>query len=157
MLHSFTGGKDGANPAAQLVFDKTGNLYGTTYGGGARGCGVLFELKSIPGNGWKGVVLHTFAGQPACNPVGALAISAAGDLYGATWNSTPWPHCSYGLVCGTVFKLNSATGFRALHVFTGEDGATPNGGLVLDAEGKLFGTTMWGGSGVFGTVFEIMP
>jgi len=156
VLHSFTGGKDGTSPLTQLVSDNTGNLYGADSGGGANGCGVLFELKNVPGNGWKGVVLHSFKGQPACNPVGALAFSAAGDLYGVTLNS---PDCSYYQHgCGTVFKFDSGTrSFRVLHVFTGDDGATPDGGLIVDGAGNLFGTTIFGGTGYSGTAFEIMP
>jgi hypothetical protein len=64
VLHQFTGGKQGAQPAAGLTHDATGNLYGTTYYGGnlsncSSGCGVAFELTPNSNGGWKEIVLHT--------------------------------------------------------------------------------------------------
>lgn len=86
VLHEFTGGKDGANPFAGVIFDAAGNLYGTAPGGGATGYGVAYEL-SPTGTGWKESVLHTFMGFGEY-PYAGLVFDAAGNLYGSAWAGT---------------------------------------------------------------------
>ena len=59
VIYNFTGGNDGGKPAAQLVFDSAGNMYGTTVVGGLYGCGTVFKL-SLSGNQWQETVLYNF-------------------------------------------------------------------------------------------------
>jgi uncharacterized repeat protein (TIGR03803 family) len=152
VLHTFQG-SDGAGPTGSLIADQFGNLYGTT-GGGVGIDGTVFEL-SHPGN-WSFQVLYTF---PSGNsPMGPLVFDNSGNLYGALWGGA-----SGG---GAVFKLTPSNGSwieTDLHDFQLSDGINPNGGLVFDSAGNLFGTTLQGGtitefcySGC-GTIWEITP
>jgi uncharacterized repeat protein (TIGR03803 family) len=86
-LHNFTGGKDGSVPLAGVIFDQTGNLYGTTLLGGAYGYGVVFELAPSSDGGWKETVLHAFFNNPGSYPYAGLIFDAAGNLYGTTYGS----------------------------------------------------------------------
>jgi uncharacterized repeat protein (TIGR03803 family) len=106
VLHSFTGGSDGAYPEAGLTADAAGNLYGTTYGGGAGGQGTIFQLDP------SGVltVLHSFTGgSDGGRPVADLLADAAGNLYGTTAFGGAGTSCAGG--CGTVFQLTAAARF----------------------------------------------
>jgi uncharacterized repeat protein (TIGR03803 family) len=160
VLHSFMGGADGAHPRAGLVLDSAGNLYGTTFEGGAgpcnqqypnsRGatpltCGIVFKLDA---SGTESV-LHSFTGEPdGANPSAGLVLDATGNLYGTT---------SYGgtLGFGMVFKLDASDVESVLHSFTSSDGANPSAALIQDAEGNLYGTTSRGGTFGSGTVFKL--
>ncbi|MGC2112385.1 MAG: choice-of-anchor tandem repeat GloVer-containing protein [Candidatus Korobacteraceae bacterium] len=157
----FGSGTDGAYPDAGLIADGSGNLYGTTYGGGSRGAGTVFELSPAEGGGWTEKVLHNFgSGNDGAYPEAALIFDANGNLYGTT--DSGGIHVYYG----TVFELSPREGGgwteRVLHSFgSGLDGRYPSG-VVLDANGNLYGTTALGGShydctGGCGTVFEILP
>jgi len=84
-LYAFKGGKDGGNAWGGLAFDGAGNLYGTTYQAGAYGCGVVFKLTATPTGPWKEKVLHAFNDKPGCQPLGALILDSAGNLYGTTF------------------------------------------------------------------------
>lgn len=169
VLYSFTGGSDGGVPYAGLVFDSSGNLYGTTQFGGISGgcsgfgCGVIFEL-SPSGSSWTEMVLHTFTGgSDGAYPVAGLIFDAAGNLYGtasAGGNSTSG--CVYQRIdgCGVVFELLPGSGGAwtetALHTFTdGSDGAAPVAGLIFDSTGDLYSTTEFGGADNHGVVFEM--
>ena len=158
VLHSFKGGKDGAAAEGTLVFDPAGSLYGTTYTGGAYGNGAVFKLTLGSDGKWKKNVLHPFkGGKVGANPFGGVVFDAAGNLYGPTYNGGGGP-CSS---CGTVFKLipNPHGGWyeRVPHQFEGsKNGLNPWGGVVLDATGNLYGTTVNGGINGNGVVFEIM-
>ena len=160
VLHSFAG-SDGANPYAGLIMDVSGNLYGTTYGGGAYGYGTVFKLNTS-GNL---TVLHSFtnSGGDGAGPAADLVMDASGNLYGTTANGGNLNYCAKS-GCGVVFKLNSSGSETILHTFTGSggDGANPEGGLVMDASGNLYGTTQFGGSsgtncydGTCGVVFKL--
>jgi len=150
VLHAFTGGTDGGNPAAGLVRDQEGNLYGITTSGGdltcvvsIYGCGGVFKLDT---NG-KETVLHAFSGSDGDGeyPNGGLVQDGAGNLYGVTEQGGG----SCGLYCtaGAVFRISPAGKETILYAFTGkEDGAFPSGTLVLDSEGNLYGEAEWGGS-----------
>jgi len=152
VLHSFTGGADGANPESSLVMDVARNLYGTTIAGGASGAGTVFKI------GAKGreTVLYSFTGQAdGAKPEAALAMDAAGNLYGTTTAGG-----SNGN--GTVFKLtvpkkaNGKWKEKVLYSFgSGTDGTTPVSGVTLDSKGNIYGTASAGGSYGFGTVFEL--
>ncbi|MBZ5538963.1 MAG: hypothetical protein LAN61_00440 [Acidobacteriia bacterium] len=151
VLYSFTGGTDGSYPYADLVLDERGNLYGTTQGGIG---GNVFKL----GRSGKLTVLHSFTGSgDGAQPFAGLALDEAGNLYGTTY----WGGVSNA---GTIFKVDANGGESVLHSFTGgTDGAFPYAGLVQDAVGNLFGTTIYGGGASpggasgFGTVFKLTP
>lgn len=157
-------GTDGAGPEDALVFDSSGNLYGTTRGGGSFGAGAVFELTPNPDSSWTQTVLHAFrGGKDGVVPQGTLVFDQAGSLYGVTLGGG-----AYG--DGTVFKLMRSGGIwkkSVLHQFKGgKDGNTPFAGVVFDTVGNLYGTTyggangdcgnQWGPPGC-GTVYKLIP
>jgi len=143
-LYSFTGAPNGAQPWAGLVRDEQGNLYGTTaggginggLGGGTAGLGTVFKLDTTTG---EETVLYAFTGGGDGGvPEAALVRDARGNLYGTT---------QYGGASenGTVFKVDRSGQETVLHSFTGgADGAYPEGVLVLDAQGNVYGTASGG-------------
>lgn len=157
VIHTFASHSEGAAPYAPLVQDAAGNLYGTTFDGGASGntgcandCGVAYVLDSTG----QETVLYTFARTSGGKSEGALIRDSEGNLYGTTLmggNSK----CNDGAGCGTVFKLNPAGTLTVLHAFEGPDGASPLAGLLRDTSGNLYGTTWEGGAVNRGTVFKI--
>jgi len=164
VLYNFTGGADGGQPTASLVFDTAGNLYGTTgFGGNGNcnlGCGTAFQLT--PGSGgWTQTVLYTFTGgSDGREPYARLLFDAAGNLYGTTLlGGNIGSACSTG--CGTVFKLTRGSGGwteSVPYAFAGgSDGASPYDGLVFDKAGNLYGTTYAGGTAGKGAVFKLTP
>jgi len=148
LLHSFAGTPDGEDPYAGLLRDKAGNFYGTTqYGGTGGGFGTVFKLDAKG----KLTLLHSFAGTPdGVNPLAGLLRDAAGNLYGTTY---------YGGTnggYGTVFKLSAQGKLKLLHSFAGmPDGQNPYARLIRDAAGNLYGTTFYGGTFGYGTVFKL--
>jgi uncharacterized repeat protein (TIGR03803 family) len=158
VLYSFTGGTDGSSPYTALVRDTAGNLYGTTARGGDsncdRGlsCGVVFKLDV---HGTE-TVLHTFTGgADGAYPTGTLIRDAAGNLYGTAYNGGGIT-CEVTAGCGMVFKLDPTVTFTVLHAFAGGmDGALPDGGVIRDSSGNLYGTTSFGGASDSGTVFKV--
>jgi len=160
VLYTFTGGTDGGAPNAGLVFDPAGHLYGTTSEGGAAEAGVVFELTRSSGGSWTEVVLYSFSGgSDGYAPSGGVIFDGAGSLYGTTISGGVG--CD-GASCGTVFKLTRASVGQwtesVLYNFSGgSDGQNPHGMLAFDAVGNLYGTTASGGSGNWGTVFELSP
>jgi len=158
VLHDFNNnGKDGYYPEAGLIFDATGNLYGTTYGGGADNVGAVFRLTRKASGGWAEKILHDFNdnGKDGAYPAAGLIVDASGNLYGTTYGG------AFGL--GTAFELTPKAGGgwteKILHRFNdnGKDGNHPQASLVFDASGNLYGTTYDGGVYGDGTVFEITP
>jgi uncharacterized repeat protein (TIGR03803 family) len=165
VLYNFCATKncmDGAIPIGGLVVDSAGNLYGTTeVGGGGSdgkgkcgdsndGCGTVFEVNASG----KYSVRHNFIGPPgdAAGPVGGLVLDAAGNLYGTAplgGNATP--------PAGIVFKLDSSNNETILWNFDVTDGSAPNGTLIIDAKGNLYGTTPGGGANNNGTIFKLTP
>jgi uncharacterized repeat protein (TIGR03803 family) len=155
---------DGYEPTGSLVMDKKGNLYGTTvFGGtgsacGSNGCGTVFKLTPA------GVetVLHDFAGFPDGEYPSGLVLDKKGNLYGTTQGGGPngWG-AVYGLTSsGTETVLYSFSG--GVDAGTGTDGAFPNGPLVRDTKGNLYGSTSEGGAyycpeAGCGTVFKVSP
>jgi uncharacterized repeat protein (TIGR03803 family) len=155
VIHSFNN-TDGHSPFAGLILDPSGNLYGTTFYGGAYGYGVVFELTRNGGEEWSERVLHSFSNTDGANPAASLIFDAAGNLYGVTTYGG-----AYGR--GTAFELvRSASGNwrgKILYNFNsnGTDGQYPGRALVFDAIGNLYGTTQYGGAFGQGTAFKLMP
>ncbi len=157
ILYRFTGGSDGGVPSGPVVFDGAGDLYGaTTYGGVTCGrgysCGVVYKLTRS-GASWTESVLHAFSGSPdGANPGGALVFDRAGNLYGGANGGSADD--------GIVFQLTaSGSGWteNIIHNFDYfDDGGGPQGGVIFDNAGNLFGTTAFAPLGN-GTVFELTP
>lgn len=162
VIYSFQNDPDGAFPAAGLISDSAGNLYGTTQRGGGSGLGVVFELSppTVQGGAWTETIIHRFQGSPTdgggpgCN----LIFDKAGNLYGTTSGG--------GLNNqGTVFELNppatpGGAWTETLLFFFPADGSMgtgPQAGLVFDGIGNLYGTANVGGSSNLGTVFQLKP
>ena len=160
--------EEGAKPSPGLLLDAQGNIYGTTSYGGANpcaelgviyGCGTVFKLTS---SGTETVLYNFAGGADAKNPNGSLIVDSAGSLYG-TSDLGGVGRCTLETEgCGTVFKVTSGGTETVLYTFTGGvDGARPSGGLVMDDQGNLYGTTPWGGTGCggvgCGTVFKVTP
>jgi uncharacterized repeat protein (TIGR03803 family) len=159
-LFTFANQAQGEFPASALIRDAKGDLYGTTYAGGSGncsgGCGVAFKLDKAG----QQTVLYSFSGTAGdgATPDGALVLDAAGNLYGTTLYGG-----SSGY--GTVYKLSKSGKETVLYSFSGskEDGQFPMAGLVRDAAGNLYGTTLYsGGAGCnhgagpgCGTVFKL--
>ena len=168
IIYSFTGGSDGGTPLSDLTVDAAGNLYGTTQGGGT-GSGTVFELERTK-DGWKEEVLYNFGSYQSDGiaPHAGVIFDKAGNLYGTTsqgCTNHDW---------GTVFKLspNAHGGWTEtiLYSFTNQngDGYNPQTDLIFDAQGNLYGTTLFGGNhsqepcvGYLrlgcGVVFELRP
>ena len=123
---------DGANPTYSYVtFDSAGNMYGTTFAGGANGFGTVFEL-SPQGSTWTETVLYSFANSPdGENPVNGLIVDSAGNMYGTTYNGG-----SAGF--GTVFELSPAAGNWTEKVIY--EMHSNYAGLVMDGSGNIYGT-----------------
>ena len=143
-LHSFNF-QDGAYPSGPLLRDSGGIFYGTTLGGGIADGGTVFQMNA---NG-VGRVLSFFDGADGSGPRGLLARDSYGNLYGTT-------EMGGTSNMGTVFKIAPDGIKTVLHSFSGTgDGAYPNSGITLDAEGNLFGTTVQGGINGAGIIFKI--
>jgi len=159
VIHSFDG-TDGEDPDSTLVFDASGNLYGTTLQGGhvtpcpSSGCGVVFKLINDGDGTWNETVLHAFLGKDGSAPIGPLAFDKSGNLYAAAESGGADSH-------GTIFNLvplsNGSWGVHVLHNFTGgSEGASPQAGVTLNSFG-IFGTASAGGSAGSGVAFLIKP
>lgn len=150
----------GENPHSGLVFDASGNLYGTA-GAGANGSGVVFELTPNGDGTWSQTVLYSFCALSGCvdgsgPDFSNLVLDAAGNVYGTTEGGG-----AYGY--GTIFELVPGAGGtwteKVVHSFgKGKDGRYPHTGLAIDGAGDLYGTTVYGGpSRDAGIVFELIP
>ena len=152
-LVSFAG-TDGVSPYGSLITDAHGDLFGTTNGGGANGFGTVFEITNTPtGYASTPTTLVSFNGTNGEYPYGSLIADAHDDLFGTTSSGG-----ANGF--GTVFEIiNTTTGYAStpttLASFDSTNGADPQGSLIIDANGDLFGTANSGGANGDGTVFEI--
>ncbi len=157
-LYAFLGQPDAGYPYGGLIADSQGNLYGTTYYGGANGAGAVFKVSPGPTTaGWRDSVLYSFqGGTDGGSPTSTLLFDASGNLYGTT-SAGGDPGCD----CGVAFELSPANGGwseTVLHTFgTAPDGAYPYYGLTPDGAGNFFGTTAAGGTHNAGMVFELTP
>lgn len=148
VLYSFAGGTtDGCNPYGGLLWDKAGDLYGTTDECGASGFGTVFKVSKTG----KETVLHNFAGYPdgAYPYLTSLLMDKAGNLYGVTSDGGP-------SFVGVVYKLSKSGKETVLYTFTGgTDGRYPLGTPVMDRGGTLYGTAAVGGSSSGGVVWNV--
>jgi len=149
-LHDFAGyPADGDNPQGGLILDDTGNLFGTTLGGGSWNLGTVFRLGT-DGTGFTFLHDFTQVASDAAHPRSGLVLDGGGNLYGTTLYNYG------GNNKGTVYTLRTdGSGFNLLHMFDDADGSFPEGSLVLDGAGSLFGTTSSGGSPGRGVVFSL--
>ena len=147
VLYVFQGGSDGASPFGAMIKDTKGR-YGTTYYGGTNNVGTVFKLAR---DGTESV-LHSFAGgSDGANPQTDLIADTTGNFYGTT-------SAGGASGCGTVFKVKPNGHETVLYAFKCRpDGFTPNGGLVMDSAGNLYGTTYGGGDTNQGAVFKLAP
>jgi uncharacterized repeat protein (TIGR03803 family) len=159
VLHGF-GGADGADPDSGLIVDAAGNLFGTAEGGGGNcNCGVVFELSAKG----KYSVLYRFQGGSDGAGPSSLSRDAAGNFYGTT--AAGGSSACDGLGCGAVFRLAPDGTETVLYAFAGgADGQYPEAGVVVDAQGNIYGTTSEGGIVCSpeteiscGTVFKLAP
>ena len=157
VLYNFAGGNDGSSPFSGLVFDKAGNLYGTTsYGGGTgcggTGCGTVYELTPS-GSGWTERIIYSFqGGSDGAQADGGLIFDQSGNLYGGTYDGGSGGG-------GTVYELTPSNGgwtFSVLYSFVGTQWGLVNQ-LTMDPAGNLYGTTQYGGANGAGNVFELTP
>ncbi len=163
VLHAFDPNPGGLHPYSGLISDTAGNLYGTTAVGGTYNVGAVFELSPRQGGGWTQKVLHSFNnnGSDGYLPYASLIFDAAGNLYGTTAGGGTGSECTGSPGCGTVFELSPGHGGSwtetVLYSFDMGHGAWPFAGLIFDAHGNLYGTTVGGGAYWQGTVFELSP
>lgn len=199
VLWSFTGAADGANPYSGVIFDRTGNLYGTAaFGGG--GLGTVYELSPSPSS-WTEKTLYSFTENDGGNATGGLTMDGNGNLFGLTGNPGgggayeltpsngnwtfhllqtftglyPGPMTAptldsqgnlYGALPtggfgnGEIIQLNPVEGgwtYTPFYQFQGNDGEYPLGSVTFDTQGKMYGTSLQGGTRTWGTVWEITP
>ncbi len=164
VVYAFRGGNDGSNPFAGVALDHDGNIYGSTFDGGARicpdgnGCGIVFEFIYSEGQ-WTESVLHTFSnGMDGGYAAGGVIRDEAGNLYGTTIGLQTAGPCPGG----TVFEMSPASNgwnFQTLHSFLENTSflAGPWRSLTRDAGGNLYGTTAGDGLYGNGSVFKLTP
>ena len=154
---SYFSGNVGVNPAGGLIFDKTGNLYGTTtdWSYSYTGPGTVFTLTANSDGSWTKSTLHTFDETDGYNPSVGLIFDPVGDLYSTT---------DFGGDNGegVVFQLtpnsDGTWSESVLYSFTGaSDGWRPQGRPVRDSAGNLYGVTTFGGQADCGVVWELTP
>jgi uncharacterized repeat protein (TIGR03803 family) len=148
VLYSLDPNKDGYNEEAPLVEDAAGNLYATTFNGGTFLKGSVFIVNSTTGNE---STLYNFTGRSdGSSPYAGLTLDASGqNLFGTTYGG--------GFGFGTVFKINLSSGIESVvyNFASGNDGASPFGGVTFDTQGNLYGSTVHGGTSSYGTIYKI--
>ncbi|MBV8067255.1 MAG: hypothetical protein JO113_04700 [Candidatus Eremiobacteraeota bacterium] len=162
IIYRFRSYSDGMSPQAGLTYDSSGNLYGTTaYGGNSNcgsGCGMVFELSRSRTGRWSEKVLHQFSKTDGALPDADLVWGPSGELYGST-NQGANSGCPNG--CGTIFTLTRGKRnnwrYSIVHAFIEQQGGGPAGNMVFDESGNLYGSTVIGGSGGDGVLFELAP
>src|ERR1700691_884383 len=154
-LYNFKGSDgDGDVPDSMSFRDAAGNLFGTTFQGGAYSFGTVFKLDTQGAE----TIVYNFCRKTPCTKgayPGGVIPGKNGSMYGITYAGGNFSCEITG--CGTVFKINHSGDLTLLHAFGGAngDGQNPNAGLVLDESGNVYGTTMWGGAVGRGVVFKM--
>jgi uncharacterized repeat protein (TIGR03803 family) len=146
VLYTFTGASDGGDPNAGVIRDSQGDLYGTTFTGGASGSGVVYKVDTA---GTETVLYNFTGGSDGSNPYAGVVSDSAGNLYGTTW---------YGGAgnAGVIYKVNPSGNETVLYNFTGSPGGSrAYSALLRDAQGNLYGTAYSGGNAGFGAVYEL--
>ncbi len=144
-----SGATPGSSPQDGLIMDSAGNLYGTTQYGGAKGDGTVFEVTNT--GTFKSLYSFGATSGDGTYPIAGLTIDAQGNLYGVT-------SAGGANNDGTVFKLTTGATptMTTIVSFAGANGASPYGGLAMDSQGNLYGTTEAGGdANGDGTVFKV--
>ena len=155
-LYAFKDQPDGALPYGGVIFDKAGNLYGTTYYAGIHDWGTVYKLTHAKGS-WKETVVYSFKGtSDGGAPISTLVSDSAGNLYGTT--SAGGTNCD----CGEIFKLSpnpNGTWTESIpYRFPGSPGAGFSyNGMVADTAGNFYGATTHGGSTNDGTIYKFTP
>jgi uncharacterized repeat protein (TIGR03803 family) len=147
VVHSFGGApSDGAYPNSGQLLDAGGNIWGTTFQGGANGLGTIFKIT--PTGSYS--VVYSFNGVGGFSPLAGLTPDGRGHFWG---NASAGGQNGYG----TVYYINQHGLYSVAHTFAadGVDGIYPVGGLVRDKNGNLWGMTADGGAYLGGTIFEI--
>jgi len=169
VLYSFTDGDDGGVPANGLVRDAAGNLYGTTNDGGQYGqdgVGTIFQLAppKVKGGAWTETTLYSFQQIKDGDEPNRLTLDANGNLYGTRTADNILCTPSNPKDCGMAFelqRLGTSWQMKLLHQFEGfSDGSSPWSGVIFDAQGNLYGTTVGFAGNIIsagGTVFELSP
>ncbi len=151
VIHSFDGTVgDGSSPDAGLVLGTDGNLYGTTFSGGANSEGTVFKITPTG----TLTLLHSFDGADGLFPDAPLVQGTDGNFYGTTYEGGNQINSCYSGGCGTVFKITPGGRFAMLHAFDFTDGATLYTPLVQASDGSFYGTTFLGEDSR-GTIFRI--
>jgi uncharacterized repeat protein (TIGR03803 family) len=155
LIHSFGSSNSDSTPSiGAVIFDSSGNLYGTTYYGGVDGVGSVYKLSPGSGGNWTDTLLFSFDGTNGAGPdYGALIFDTKGNLYGTTQVGGTDQD-------GVVYELTPAGGAWTetfLASFDGTDGLFSYGGVVFGAGDNLYGTTEYGGTHDAGVVYQIKP
>jgi hypothetical protein len=143
-----------------VTFDRDANLYGTTVLGGTgtcdqspNSCGVVYETAA-PVQQWQESVIYDYMRPTGSQPYAGVILDSSGNIFGATTGGGTSDQ-------GALYELTQSGGSwieNVLYNFTGQsDGSRPDGNLIQDAEGSLYGTAALGGDGAAGTVFELSP
>jgi uncharacterized repeat protein (TIGR03803 family) len=146
--------RGGNFPIGGVVFDKTGNLFGTTFYGGASDLGVLYELSPKRSGTWTETVLYEF-GANACSPKTDPVFDEQGALYGTAQGCPSLPGAIYRLTPPRT--KGGAWTEEVLSYFVGTSNYDPTTTLVINEAGDVFGTTASGGTYGKGSVFELRP
>jgi uncharacterized repeat protein (TIGR03803 family) len=150
LLHTFQG-DEGSMPLGGIMLDNSGNLYGTTSGGGATGAGTIFRLA--PDN--TETILYSFqGGHDDGVPLAGLIMDKRGNLYGTASQGGGTEGC-HDFGCGYVFKLTSNGKKTILLSFDKKNGIMPQSSLLLGKNDELYGTTQYGGEHKRGVVFQV--
>lgn len=177
-IYTFQGYADGLFPSARVIFGPDGALYGVTQSGGDLNCnagfgtcGIVFKV-SPPARvcesvicSWQKSTILAFSGPNGAEPISEVVFDQAGNLYGTTYGGGGYGDdlCIYdNNGCGAVYELTPSNGTwteTVLHAFPSseDDGQNPYANLIFDSAGNLYGSTVAGGSGGLGTVFQFSP
>jgi uncharacterized repeat protein (TIGR03803 family) len=160
VLYSFPAPNGVGYPVGGPVFDAKGNIYGAAYYGANGEFGAVYELSPQPKGPWTLTVVYNFTSATSGGPYSKLTFDKSGNLYGTAYQAGP-------LFLGEVFRLTPTSGGgqwteTTIHTFnSGSDGRYPQGTLVFDASGNLYGTTLFGGLGcnqsLCGTAYKLTP
>jgi uncharacterized repeat protein (TIGR03803 family) len=156
-LYSFKDQPDGASPYGGIIFDKSGNLYGTTYYAGANDVGTVYKLTHNNGS-WTESVIYSFkGGSDGDSPISTLVTDKQGNLYGTTSDGGA-AKCG----CGTIFRVAPGKGGAWTETVVYRFPGTPQpgfayNGMVSDGKGNFYGTTVHGGTGNDGAIYQFTP